>query len=252
MRKRIIQMAYRAGAIHIPSALSIVDIVSVLYGEILTDGDCVILSKGHGVMALYAVAIEQGKLTQEEADTYLQDGSRLFGLSDSHAPGCVISSGSLGHGLPIATGIALGLKKEKSPGRVFCIVGDGELQAGPNWEAIQFAAHHELDNLVLIVDDNGFQALGLVRDVLIHSPLAPRLTKFGWLGVHVGEATGATGAEIKSMVSAALKSDLKVPRGIVVSTIKGSGIPFMEHDNSWHYQRMTEDHYRLAMKELNR
>jgi transketolase len=155
LKKQIVLAAHAAGSGHIPSAFSILDIVWTLYDKILKPEDRFILSKGHGCLALYAVLVEKGYFPKEQLMTFAKHDSILGGHPDRNKiPGVIASTGSLGHGLPMAVGVALAKKIKKQPGRVFCLVGDGEMNEGSCWEACLLAAHHKLDNLIIFVDYN--------------------------------------------------------------------------------------------------
>jgi transketolase len=255
LRRSILRMAYRGQSVHVGCAFSLVEICSVLYGRFLrydrttpegTDRDFLILSKGHGVMALYACFHELGWLRDADLDGYFQNGSRLRGLCEADTPGCEVTSGSLGHGLPIAAGIALGLKRLGSQRRVFCIVGDGEMNEGPMWEALLFAAHQRLDNLVVIVDANRYQAMGRTEDVLGLEPLPAKFAAFGF-ATH--ECDGHDCDALTSAFEDLLRARGK-PGALVARTTKGHGVSFMADDNRWHYTRLNEETYARALEEL--
>jgi transketolase len=249
-------MAFNGQSVHVACAFSLIEIVSVLYSSVLRfdccnpesfDRDYLVLSKGHGVMALYACFHELGWLAEGALDNYFRDGTLLRGLCESDIPGCEVTSGSLGHGLPIATGIAYGLKRTRRKQRVYCIVGDGELNEGSMWESLLFAAHHQLDNLTMIVDANQFQAMGRTEDVLSLEPLLAKLQSFGW------NAVECDGHDITLLEGAlaAIASPSRKPAALVARTIKGYGVSFMVGDNSWHYRRLTEEIYGKAVAELD-
>lgn len=252
LRKTILTMAYTGKTGHIGCALSIVEILSVLYSKILKfnpkdpndpDRDYLILSKGHGVMALYACFKEIGWINQHETENYFKDGSRLHGLAESSVAGIEANAGSLGHGLPIAAGIAWGVKRAGRKNRVLCIVGDGEMQEGSNWEALAFASHHNLDNMTVIVDANGLQAMGSVEDIL-DPYIAHKIQAFGFNTVNCPEKTFGEGLERMDAANS-----LNKPKAVIVHTTKGSGVSFMQNDNSWHYRKMNEEEYKRAMSE---
>jgi transketolase len=162
-------------------------------------------------------------------------------------PGCEVTSGSLGHGLPIACGIAFGLKRKGSDRRVYCIVGDGEMNEGPMWEALLFAAHQKLDNLVVIVDANQFQAMGRTEDVLALEPLPAKFEAFGCRTVECdGHDPAALGRALAS-----LAEPTGTPGAIVARTLKGHGVSFMAGDNRWHYTRLSDEIYNRALAELS-
>lgn len=255
IRKIILDMAHDGATVHVPCAFSIVEIVSIIYEKHLHTGkthndperDYFILSKGHGVMAVYACLKELDWLSQEDIANYFKDGSRLKGLSDCHVPGLEVTSGSLGHGLSVAVGIALGLKFKKSKQKVFCVVGDGESNEGTIWEALLFAAHWKLDNLVVIFDCNGYQAMGTTDEILNLSSMSAKLKAFNFdvaeLDGHDIKALDDTLVHFRSLQSTA-------PKAIIAKTVKGKGVSFMEARNEWHYTRLNKETYQAALKEL--
>lgn len=248
-------MAYHGQSVHVACAFSLIEVCAALYGHFLKydpanpkseDRDYLVLSKGHGVMALYACFREIGWLTDGDLENYFQPGTHLRGLCEADVPGCEATTGSLGHGLPIATGVALGLKRLGSPRRVYCIVGDGEMNEGPMWEAMLFAAHHQLDNLTVIVDANGLQAMGRTEDVLNLEPLAGKFEAFGFdTRTCDGHDTDAVRAAVAELHSTAGR-----PTALVARTNKGHGVSFMANDNRWHYTRLTADTYARALAEV--
>lgn len=256
LRSHVLRMAYAGQSVHVACAFSIIEICAVLYDRFVKydqrdpafpDRDYLILSKGHGVMAMYACFYEIGWLKDVDLDNYFQNGTHLRGLCETDIPGCEVTSGSLGHGLPIACGIALGLRRKGSSRRVYCIVGDGEMNEGPMWEALLFASHQKLDNLVVIVDANQFQAMGRTEEVLALEPLA---AKFEAFGCHTLECDGHDVAALEQALSVAAASTGQ-PGAIVARTNKGQGVSFMVGDNRWHYTRLTEDIYARAVAELS-
>lgn len=189
IREHALRMVHRANASHIGTGLSMADILAVLYGGVARvdptkprapDRDRVILSKGHGAAAFYAALAEAGFFEQSRLDTFCQDGSALAGHASHHVPGVDFSTGSLGHGLSLGCGVALGFKRDGKPGRAFVILSDGECDEGSIWEAVLFAPHHGLDNLVAIVDYNKIQSFGTVKEVLDLEPFADKWKAFRW------------------------------------------------------------------------
>jgi transketolase len=256
LRRQVLRMAYRGQSVHVACAFSIIEICAVLYGRFLRydprdpawpDRDYLILSKGHGVMAIYACFYEIGWLGDADLDDYFRDGTHLRGLCEADVPGCEVTSGSLGHGLSIACGIAFGLKRKGSDRRVYCIVGDGEMNEGPMWEALLFAAHQKLDNLVVIVDANQFQAMGRIEEVLGLEPLPLKLEAFG---CHTLECDGHDPAALEQALAKFTATSGK-PGALVARTIKGQGVSFMAGDNRWHYTRLDGDVYTRAVAELS-
>ena len=256
LRATVLKMAYAGSTVHIGCAFSIIEILAVLYRNHLrypgnhanaSLRDYMVLSKGHGVMAQYACLYEKGWLSNYDLENYFADGSRLKGLSDAHVVGCEVTSGSLGHGLPVGVGMALGAKFSKTDQHCYVIAGDGEMNEGPMWEAMLFAKHWKLDNLVVIVDENGFQAMGTTDQVMHLGSLQDKFSAFGFdtLAVdgHDETALDTALAELKSMKNGS-------PKAIIARTVKGKGVSFMENQNIWHYTRLTPDTFELAMAEL--
>jgi len=231
------------------------DLVACLYWNTLRidpthptwpDRDRFILSKGHGAAILYATLAECGFFPLAELDTYCQDGSRLTGHATSGVPGIELSSGSLGHGLPVGCGIALAAKREKLPFRTFVLLSDGELDEGSNWEAILFAPQHQLDNLVAIVDYNKIQSFGLVKDVLELEPLADKFRAFRWA---VKEVDGHNMKELVEVLGSMPRESGR-PTAIIAHTVKGKGVSYMEDNLAWHYKSPTDEQLKNALKEL--
>lgn len=248
-------MAYTGSTVHVACAFSLIEIMAVLYRRWLRRGtgpndpnrDYLVLSKGHGVMAQYACLHELGWISDDDLANYFGDGTRLKGLSDAHLPGLDVTSGSLGHGLSVGVGLALAAKRRESDQRTFAIVGDGELNEGAIWEALLFASHFELANLMIIVDANGFQAMGSTQEVMRLGRIAGKLTAFG---LEVRETDGHDEAALDRTIGELIKSPSTMPKAIVAHTVKGKGVSFMEHDNRWHYTRLGSDTFATAMAEL--
>jgi transketolase len=198
-------------------------------------------------MAQYACLAELGWLSDDDLRHYFGDGTRLKGLADAHVPGLEVTSGSLGHGLSVGVGLALAAQRGGTGQKVFAIVGDGEINEGAVWEALLFAAHFRLANLLVIVDANGYQAMGTTREVMDLGHVASKLRAFG---LETREVDGHDEAALDAAFHelAALPGD--APRAVVAHTVKGKGVSFMEHDNRWHYTRLDEATYRSAMAEL--
>ena len=256
IRRTILQMAYAGSTVHIACAFSIVELLAVLYRNHLRypdndpyaqHRDYLVLSKGHGVMAQYACMHELGWITDEQVRHYFADGSELKGLSDSRVRGLEVTSGSLGHGFSVGVGIAMGLKRNFSDKKVFAIVGDGEMNEGPIWEGALVASHHKLDNLVLIVDKNGFQAMGTTDEVLKLNDLEDKLQSFGFQTLSVD---GHNEAYIDAGIRQLLTDDSNRPKALIANTVKGKGVSFMEADNRWHYTRLDKDSFAKAIAEL--
>ena len=256
IRAHVLRMTHRANASHIGSCLSIADILAVLYRGILRvdssrpdwpDRDRFVLSKGHGCAALYAVLAERGFFPREWLESYCQDGGELPGHITSHGtPGVEVSTGSLGHGLPIGCGIALAGKHDNQPSRVFVVLSDGELDEGSNWEAILFASHHHLDNMVAIVDYNKIQSFGAVKEVLDLEPLADKWRSFRWV---VQEVDGHDHRQIETAL-AGIPFEVGKPSVVIAHTVKGKGVSFMENQLAWHYKPPDAEQLKQALTEL--
>ena len=256
IRKVILDMAYSGATVHIGCAFSIVELLAVLYRKHLrldpanpamATRDYIVLSKGHGVMAQYACLHELGWLTDNDIKRYFKDGTRLKGLADAHVPGVEATTGSLGHGLSVAAGLALAAKLNKTSQTCYALVGDGELNEGAIWEAAQFATHFKLDNLVVIVDKNGFQAMGSTDEVIALGNIEEKFRAFGFDALTIdGHDETAIDAAYISMKAARNGR----PKAIVATSVKGKGVSFMEHDNIWHYTRLTPETYAAAITEL--
>lgn len=257
LRKTILEMAYAGSTVHIACAFSIVEILAVLYRSHLNLGngkpedplrDYLVLSKGHGVMAQYACMLELGWLSNKDIQNYFSDGTTLKGLSDTHVPGLEVSSGSLGHGLSVGVGLALGAKHNQTQQKCFAIVGDGELNEGAIWEALMFASHFKLDNLLVIVDVNGYQAMGSTQEVMDMGDITAKFIAFGFDTL---EIDGHDEHLLDTTISKLINISSGKPKAIVANTIKGKGISFMEADNRWHYTRLTPETYQQAIAELS-
>lgn len=257
IRRHCVEMTGRANASHIGSSLSMADMLAVVYADVLhfrpqdpgwEDRDRFILSKGHGCAALYAVLAECGYFPVSELETFYQNGSPFAGHTMHNIPGVELSSGSLGHGLPVSTGIALTAKRGGKSYRVFCMLSDGECDEGSVWEAAMFAPQHKLDNLVVMVDYNKIQSLGRVEDVINLEPLADKWRAFGW-GVREID-----GHDLKAIEEAfaAVPFVTGKPSCIVGHTVKGKGVSYMEDKLLWHYRAPRGQDFEVAIAELER
>jgi transketolase len=256
IRADVLKMTHRAKSSHVGSSLSIADLLAVLYGNILKinpqkpdwqERDRLILSKGHACAGLYAALAEVGYFPSENLETYYQNGSYLAGhITHTAVPGVEVSTGSLGHGLSIACGMALAGKQDAKNYRVFTILSDGECDEGSIWEAVLFAPHHLLDNLVAIVDYNKIQSIGRVEEVLDLEPFADKWKAFGWA---VSEIDGHNFEEIYQTLSK-LPFKAGKPSCIIAHTVKGKGVSFMEDKLAWHYQQPDAEQLKLALAEL--
>ncbi len=239
-----LRMVHRAKASHIGSALSIADILAVLYGEVMRPDDTFILSKGHATVALYAALKHTGH--DLDLGTYGQNDSPLMHHVSHKVPGVKFSTGSLGHGLPFGLGIAMAKQRfNQGQGRVFVLLSDGEMQEGSNWEAIQFAAHHNVHNLVAIVDSNGLQSMKTVTKTLEIEPLCQKVEAFGWHTDH------ADGHNHKNLLFNLARLHPNHPTFIQAMTVKGKGVSFMENQVDWHYRYPNEDELKQAIAEVH-
>lgn len=256
IRRHGIEMTHLSGGSHIGAILSVADIVAVLYSNILKydvnnpkweERDRIIFSKGHAGAAIYAALAESVFFDVEELKTHYQNGSRLSGHVSHYLPGIDLSTGSLGHGLPVAAGMAYAAKKENKNHRVFCILGDGECNEGSVWEAVMFANQYELNNLVAIVDRNKMQSLDFCEKTIKLDPLKNKFENFGW---NVIEIDGHNHEELAKSLE---KSDISKPTMIIANTTKGKGISFMENNILWHYRFPHNGwEYDQAITELHR
>lgn len=256
LRVHIVRMTHRAKSSHVGGGLSMAEILAVLYGQILQvrpdepgweNRDRFILSKGHACAGLYAVLAERGFFPLADLDTFYQDGSRLLGhVTHTGVQGVECATGSLGHGLAIACGMALAGRDAPSRFRVFALLSDGECNEGSIWEAALFAGHHGLDNLTVIIDYNKIQSLGATDDVLRLDPFADKWRAFGWSAVDVN------GHDVDELVQtlSALPHATRRPTCVVAHTVKGKGVSFMEHQLLWHYRSPQGDEYTRALAEL--
>lgn len=253
LRKTVLDMAYAGSTVHIGCAFSIIELLAVLYRKHLRypdndplaeDRDYFILSKGHGVMAQYACIRELGWLKDEAFSGYFADGSDLKGLSDSRVPGLEVTSGSLGHGFSVGVGMALGAKLRGTDQKTYALVGDGEINEGPIWEGALFAAHQELKNFMVIVDENGFQAMGSTQDVLKLGSIQAKFESFGFEAMTID---GHNEEAIDAAITQLWASASTAPKALIAKTVKGKGVPFMENNNIWHYTRLNPETYAQAL-----
>lgn len=255
IRRHALRMVHRAKASHIGSALSIADIVAVLYGGAMRvdpadpraeNRDRFILSKGHACVAVYAALAARGFFHEDELLRYGQDHSDLMNHISHKVPGVEFSTGSLGHGLPFGVGKALAAKRRRQEWRTFVLLSDGEWGEGSNWEACMFASHHKLDNLVAIIDYNKLQSLTTVAETLGLEPLAGKLSAFGWA---VREVDGHDHAAL-SEAFAATPWTAGRPSIVIAHTTKGKGVSYMENAVMWHYSSPNDAQLAHALTEL--
>ncbi|WP_154859315.1 transketolase [Cyclobacterium xiamenense] len=255
LRKKTLQYIKQAGAGHTGGSLSCLDILHVLYRDVLRvgpenfhdpDRDRYIQSKGHSVEALYVVLADNGFFPFSELDTLCRYQSHFIGHPTRKVPGIEQNTGALGHGLPLSVGTALAGKMDQKPYRVFTLLGDGELLEGSNWEAAMAAAHYQLDNLTAILDYNKLQITGPVEEVLHSGPLPEKWKAFGW---EVREVDGHDiGALRKALHSVPFVKGK--PSFLIAHTLKGKGVSFMENTLKWHHGVPSDEEYLLAIKEL--
>lgn len=256
IRRHAVNMCHLGKSSHVGAVLSMADILAVYYGSICAkrpsepkwpERDRFILSKGHAGAGVYAVLAETGFFPVEELRTHYANGSRLSGhVSHKGVPGVEISTGSLGHGLPIGAGMAFAAKLDGKGHRVTVLLGDGECDEGSNWEAILFAAHHKLSNLVAIIDYNKLQSLCPVEETLALEPFADKWRAFGW---QVVEVDGHDHDALRVALDVDPSTGGK-PTCIIAHTVKGKGVSFMEHSVLWHYRNPQGVEYENAMAEL--
>lgn len=256
IRRHVLEMTHVSRGSHIGSALSIVDILAVLYTDFvdiekLRNNDKnrtrVVLSKGHAGAAIYAVLAEKGLLPVDELKNHYANGSRFSGhVSHKNVPGVEISTGSLGQGVCMAAGIALAGKKDCRDYKTFAIVGDGECNEGSVWEMALFAHQQNLNNFIVIVDHNNLQGFGKTTEILDMLDMKSKFAAFGWNAMSID---GHNHDELRRAFNA---TDVQKPTAIIANTIKGKGISFMENNNLWHYRDPQGDNYDSAVMELER
>ena len=256
IRKHAVNMTSTGGSSHIGSLLSIADILAVLYGSVLNykadnpkwqSRDRFILSKGHAGAGVYAALAESGFMSVAKLKTHYKNGSDLSGhASHKGIPGVEFSTGSLGHGLPVAAGMALAAKINEDEHTVYVLMSDGECDEGSNWEAALFAPHHKLDNLIVIIDRNKLQSIHSTEETLGLEPFVDKWQAFGWNVVDVD------GHDHEQLISACNSKMVGKPLCIMANTTKGKGISFMENQVLWHYRSPQGKEYEAAIKELEK
>ncbi|HEX3685209.1 MAG TPA: transketolase [Bryobacteraceae bacterium] len=256
IRIHSLRMIHSAKSSHAGSCLSMAELLAVLYGRVLRvdaarpdwpDRDRFVLSKGHAAAALYAALAEKGFFPKSWLRTFYQNGSPLAGhITHCGVPGVEVSTGSLGHGLPLACGMALAGKRDERAYRVFALLSDGECDEGSTWEAMLFAGHQRLDNLVVLVDYNKIQSIGRVEEVLDLEPFADKWTACRW---SVREIDGHDVAALERNLAAVPFVPGK-PSCVIAHTVKGKGVSYMEDKLLWHYRSPSEEDLRLALGEL--
>jgi len=243
-RLRLLKMHYESGVGHIGGNLSCLEILMVLYHEVLEPNDIFILSKGHSAGSLYITLWSLGLLTDDDLRTFHMDGTRLSGHPPFQGiPAIPFATGSLGHGLSLAAGLALAKKLKGLRGRLFCLTSDGEWNEGSNWEALIFTRQQNL-NVTTIVDLNGLQGFGRTRDIANLEPLADKFKAFG---VRTSEVDGHD----LEAITAAVGEDIDGPKVVIAKTQKGHGVSFMEDQFEWHYLPLSREAYRLAVEQVS-
>lgn len=253
VRKRILELALKAGpsGAHLGGSLSCVEILSSIYEKIDTankseNRDRVILSKGHGALALYCVLEAAGIMTKEEVETFETNGTHLFAHASRNTDkGIEFSGGSLGLGISFAVGVAMACKEKQRNNQIYVIVGDGECDEGIFWESLEAINKYKLDNMTIIVDSNGIQADGPTAQVMDLSPMADKLASFG---LDVIEADGHSVEELTKALNIEPKGKAKA---VIAHTVKGKGVSFMEDTAAWHHGVVNQKKYDKAMEELN-
>jgi transketolase len=240
LRRTIVDALEGGGRGHVGSALSLIEILRVLFDDVLQyrvsephwpGRDRFILSKGHGSLALYTLLADKGFISRDDLLAHCKPGALLGGHPESHIPGVEVSTGALGHGLPLAVGMALAARMQRRRSRVFVVMGDGELQEGSVWEASLAASKHRLDNLIAIVDYNKLQCYGPITDVLPLEPLADKFSAFGWA---VREVDGHDVAALRAALQLPFEADK--PNLLIAHTVKGRGVDFAEFNPQWHHK----------------
>ncbi len=251
-RRLLLEAVSKSSSAHVGSALSVVDILAVAYSvldikpENPDDGDALILSKGHAAAALYSVLALKGFFPLDWLDRYSSDGAELAGHVTSGVPGVNFSTGSLGHGLPFATGVALAANRRGKRRIVSVVLSDGELNEGSNWEAMMLAAHHGLSNLRVLVDRNGLQSLTSTEDTIRLEPLEAKFKAFGW------DCWAIDGHNHREIADSLIdKATTSRPRMIIANTVKGKGVSFMENQVRWHYRPPNDEELAAALREVS-
>jgi len=250
-RINVLNLIYEIQTSHIGSNFSCIDILTVLYDianidkKLKEDRDRIVISKGWIAASIYYFLAKKGIISNEYLKSYCQNNSKYIGLLEPSIRGVEAAGGSMGFGLPFGIGFAFAKKIKKETGRIFVLMGDGEIAIGTTWESALIAAHQKLDNLVVIVDCNKFQAMGKVKEVLNIEPLKKKWESFGW---QVQKIDGHNLKQIEKSLK--VSSPKGKPMIIIAKTIKGKGVSFMENDNIYHYKAPSEKEYLKALKEL--
>jgi len=253
IRQWIIARSLASEVGHIGSAFSIADIIAVLWGHVLRnpgtdvpDRDRFVLAKGHAALALYCALKWKGLISEADFASYCLDGSIFAAHPEQGIPSVEVATGSLGQGLSVAAGMALGLRRDENPARVFALLSDAECNEGQVWEAVMFAAHQQLSNLIAIVDVNGMQALGRTEEILDTSPMADKWQAFGW------EAVTVDGHDVAALLAALTspRPERGKPLVVLAQTVLGKGVSFMHDKLEWHYRNLNPELAATALVEL--
>ena len=248
-RKRILEISQTVSALHAAGAFSSAEMIDLIYYGLKRDyknySDIFIMSKGHSCIIQYLILNDLGFLTKKDIDSYCKSKGKLGCHPDYGTPGIQASTGSLGHGMGLAAGIAHGFKIKKKKSKVFLIISDGELQEGSTWESMMMAANLKLDNLVCFLDHNGSQSFGKTKETHpMFYPIEMKVRGFNW------NAYSVNGHNTKSMVHLLKKIKINKPTMIIGNTVKGKGVSFMEHKPIWHYRSPNKDEYKTAINNL--
>ncbi len=237
VRNLIIKYGYSSKCSHLGSSLSIVDILSVLYNQFLKKNkNSFVLSKGHACLALYCTLKEKKLISEKTLNTFGKNNSILMSHTTHKINGVELSTGSLGHGLPVACGIALANKIKKKNIKTFVLLSDGELDEGSNWEALLFSSHQKLKNLIIIVDYNKLQSMDSIKNTINLEPINKKFQSFGCKTININ------GHDFSQIIKA-INTKTSKPLVIIANTIKGKGVKFMENSVLWHYKPLDKDHY---------
>jgi len=256
IRYKTLQLVYEAKASHIGGALSMTDILAVLYNDILVydqsdptfeSRDRFLLSKGHACTSFYATLAYCGFFSFNELNSYAQNGSQFLSHASHKIPGVELSTGSLGHALPVGCGMALAAKLKNEKHRIFVLLSDGELDEGSNWESFLFAPQHQLDNLIVVVDYNKIQSFGFTNEVINLEPLSEKFQAFNWNTIIID---GHDHQQIKQALQRSKNRNTR-PTIIIANTIKGKGIDFMENKLLWHYKSPNNEEYEKGINQLS-
>lgn len=245
-RRKVLEMIHKGGTSHIASNFSVIDIATVLY-ENLKEGDEVVWSKGWVAATIYYFLAKQGKIPTEDLEKF--PNAPYFGLAETSVPGVHVSGGSMGHGLPVAVGMALAKKRAGESGKVYCIMSDGECNEGTTWESAAVAAHHKLDNLVVFVDKNKWQAMGTTEEVL-NIDVKKAFAGFNWNMFEINGHDFDMIDGVFNVYQIVSQGSNEQPIVVVANTIKGKGVSFMENHLLYHYKHVSDEDYEKALTEL--